>query len=73
MAHGSRLMAHDSWLMAHDSWLMAHGSWLMAKENLPRGPGPGGPRGKFFIGHEPDAMSTRVSCGGHPVRPCVLW
>ena len=37
---------------------MAYGSWLMAKKNLSRGPGPGGPRGKFFIGHEPDAMST---------------
>ena len=51
MAHGSSLMAHDSWLMAHESWLMAHGSWPIKMWR--EGPEPGGPRAKFFIGHEP--------------------
>ena len=44
-------------LMARDSWLMPTGSWFMAQKNLP--PGPGGLRGKCFIGHdhEPWGMS----------------
>ena len=48
MAQGSGLMTHGSWLMTHGLWLMAHGKKIW-REGL----GPGGPRAKFFIGHEP--------------------
>ena len=51
MVSGSWLMAQGAWLMPQGSWLKAHGSW--PRKIWRGGPGPGGPRGKFSIGHEP--------------------